>query len=503
MSANNIVNRIRIPGIPQVIPLLTVMMEVFWIYTWLLWLSTIPALHWNSTPLNLVSCLMLGILVEIFVRLTVTSQWSLKRVRLTILPFSFLLLGILVRLNLGGGYSIEDSSWFNYIGGNTSELAAASAFGIFIIWRGISAGQQDNSFTGLYRSFVIGLVAIILVLVMWRVGASPISSIWQSIGLEILLFFGCGLLALAISNLERLRIELLQHQEATSSFSRRWLSMLVILVLVILGVGIVMTGLLSQGTGSSIVHFLGNLGNWLLTGFLYLLYPLGFLVQILLWVARFILALIRREPPPPLDPNSMGGNVNDLFKDAGEGGLPTALVQTLKWGSILIVSGLVIFFLSRMLSRYWKAKSEEGVEEVNETLGTWNLLKMDLRGFLSWLFRWLHRRRPLQIDEDAQFRSPALETQGDKLYTIREIYQALLWEGRQNGTPRRSTETPYEYKLRLQEHRETMSEELNSLTEAYIVERYGQINPPPEKVSWLNGIWRSLREKFRNKESEL
>jgi hypothetical protein len=89
------------------------------------------------------------------------------------------------------------------------------------------------------------------------------------------------------------------------------------------------------------------------------------------------------------------------------------------------------------------------------------------------------------------------------LYTIREIYQALLWEGRQNGTPRRSTETPYEYKLRLQEHRETMSEELNSLTEAYIVERYGQINPPPEKVSWLNGIWRSLREKFRNKESEL
>src|SRR5512135_1776966 len=108
MSGNNIVNRIRIPGMPQVIPLLTVMMEVFWIYTWLLWLSTIPALRWNTTPLNLVSCLVLGILVEIFVRLTITGQWSLKRVRLTILPFSFLFLFLLVRLNLGGGYSIGD-----------------------------------------------------------------------------------------------------------------------------------------------------------------------------------------------------------------------------------------------------------------------------------------------------------------------------------------------------------------------------------------------------------
>ena len=488
---------------PQVIPLLTVMMEVFWIYTWLLWLSTIPALRWSSTPLNLISCLLLGILVEIFVRLTITSQWSLKRVRLTILPFSFLFLFILVRLNLGGGYSIGDANWFTYVGSKTSELVAAGAFGVLIIWRGISAGQQDNSFTGLYRRFVLGLVGIILVLVMWRIGSSPISSIWQSIGLEILLFFGCGLLALAISNLERLRIELLQHQEATSSFSRRWVSMLVILVLVILGVGIVMTGLLSQGTGSSIVHFLGNLGNWLLTGFLYLLYPLGFLAQILLWVAQFILALIRREPPPPLDPNAMGGNVSDIFKDVGEGGLPTALVQTLKWGSILIVSGLVIFFLSRMLSRYWKAKSEEGVEEVNETLGTWNLLKMDLRGFLSWLFRWLHRRKPIQTDEESQIRPSALEPEGDQLFTIREIYRALLWEGRQTGTPRRTNETPYEYNQRLQQHREAMSDELNSLTEAYVAERYGQINPAPEKVRWINGIWRSLRNKFRNKESEL
>jgi hypothetical protein len=175
----------------------------------------------------------------------------------------------------------------------------------------------------------------------------------------------------------------------------------------------------------------------------------------------------------------------------------------LKWGSIIIVAGLVVFFLSRLLTRYWKAKTEEGVEEVQETLGSWNLLKMDLRSFLNMLFRWLRRRKPTQMEDQTQFRSPALEAQDDKLYTIREIYQALLWEGRQNGTPRRANETPYEYNRRLQEHRETMTEDLNTLTEAYVIERYGQINPGPEKVNWLNRVWRSLRNKFRNKESDL
>jgi hypothetical protein len=503
MSVTRFINKIGIPGMPQVIPILMVMMEVFWIYAWLIWISTIPTLGWRATPLNLVSCLALGVIVEVMVRTALSSRWSLTKVRWIIIPVSLLVLFFLIRLNLTGSAQIWNLNWFNYIARETSELVTASIFGIVIIWRGISAAQQDNSFSGLYHRFIFGLVAIILVLILWRFGISQITNIWQSIGLEVLFFFGCGLLAMAISNLERLRVELTQHQEATTSFSRRWVSMLILLVVAILVIGIVMTGLLSQDTGSTIVHFLGNLGHWLLTGLLYLLYPVGFVGQLLFWIAKWILALIRREPPPPLDPNSLGGNLPESWAKEGEGALPEALIQALKWGSILIVSGLVVFFLSRLLARYWKVKSEEGVEEVNETLGSWNLLKMDLRTFLGWLFRWLRRGKPAQIEDEAQFRSPALEGDAEKLYTIREIYQALLWEGRQNGTPRRTYETPHEYNRRLQEQRENVTEELNTLTEAYVVERYGHINPAPDNVSWLNRVWRSLRDKFRNKESDL
>jgi hypothetical protein len=502
MQVTGLFNKIRIPGLPQVIPILAVMMEVFWIFTWLIWVSTMPALRWKSTPLNLISCLILGVLVEVIVRLAVSSRWSLKKIRWVVIPASFVFLFLIIRLNLGGGLALFDADWFNFIGGKISDLVTACIFGVLIIWRGISSGQQDNSFSTIYRRFITGLVGIIFVLIVWRFSSELVSNIWHGVGLEILLFFGCGLLALAIANLERLRVELTQHQEATASFSRRWVTMLIIMVVGILGVGIILTGLLSQETGASIVHFLGMLGNWLLTGFLYLLYPVGFVVQVMLWIARYILALIRREPPPPLDQENMG-EMPEFMQGNGEGALPVALVQTLKWGSILIASGLVVFFLSRLLSRYYKVKTEEGVEEVHETLGSWNLLRMDLRAFVNWLFRWLRRRKALNNEDEDGFYSPALEKEGNKQYTIREIYQALLWEGRQNGTPRRAHETPYEYNRRLQEHRETMAEELNTLTEAYVVERYGQINPAPEKVSWLNRVWRSLRDKFRNKESDL
>ncbi|HSW58125.1 MAG TPA: DUF4129 domain-containing protein [Dehalococcoidales bacterium] len=501
MNVPQLVNKIRIPGLPQVIPVLTVMMEVFWIYTWLLWITTLPALGWEAPPLNLISCLALGILVTVAVHLALSSRWSLIRVRWTLIPASLVLLFIVIRLNLDGGFFFFDPAWFQNLDNLASALITASIFGVFIIWRGINAGLQDNSFTSIYRRFLTGLFGIIVVLIIWRMSGSAVSSIWQGVGLEVLLFFGCGLLALAIANLERLRLELKQHQEATASFSRRWVSMLIIMVVAILLMGIILTGLLSHETGAAIVRFLGNLGHWLLTGLLYLLYPVGYLVEVLLWIGRFILSLIRREPPPVFD-QEMGGNMPDEWLQAGEGGLPAALVAALKWGSIIIASGLVIYFLSRLLNRYYKVKTEEGVEEVHEALGTWKLFQMDLRGFLNTLLRWLLRRKSTAESGAEQVTTPPAVEESDRIFTIRELYQALLWEGRYNGIPRRASETPNEYNRRLKENRANAAGELDALTEAYVLERYGQTNQPPEKVSWLNEVWRNIRRKFRNKEAE-
>jgi hypothetical protein len=498
----NIASKLKIPALSNVIPILVVMMEVFWVYSWLIWISSMPNVNWTNPPLNLASCLLLGLFVEIIVHRSLASHWSITRVRFTVVPLSFLLLFVLFRFNLGGGYNLFDPHWFSYAGSRIGLLVTVAIFGTLLIWRAISAGLQDNSFTSIYRRFVFGLVAIILVLIFWRFNGRQVASIWQSIGLEVLLFFGCGLLALAISNLERLRLELAQHQEATASFSRRWISMLIILVVAILVLGLLLTGVLSLDTGRSIVNVLGKLGNWLLTGFLYLLYPVGLVGQLFYWVMRWILALIRREPPPQQQEGDTG-DPNRMFQQNVEAHLPVALVQTLKWGSIILVIALVVFFLSRLLSRYWKVKSDEGIEEVHETLGSWNLFKMDLRSFFDWLFQRFRRRAQVSEDAAILLRPEVSENEDNKLYTIREIYRGVLWEGRNEGTPRRSQETPFEYSQRLKQHRADLADELDTLTQAYVVERYGQINPEPEKVTWLNRVWRSMRNKFRNKDGEV
>jgi hypothetical protein len=476
------------------------MMEVFWIYAWLVWLSYIPALRWESTPLNLISCLALGVAVEIVVRLTLAGRWSLQKVRLVVIPLSFLLLIILMRLNLGGGYALFDTGWFKFIPQQVTSFIFSGIFGLIIIWRAISTGQQDNSFTSLYHRFVFGLAGIILVLIVWRFGSPDTVSIWQGVGPEILLFFGCGMLALATSNLEKLRMEMRQQQEATASFSRRWISMLIILVAAILVIGVLVVSLLSVDTGADIVNFLGKLGSWLLEGLLYLLYPIGFIAQLLFYVVRFFVNLLRGESTPQFDmlnPNEMP----EYVQQGGEGALPAVLVTVLKWLVILAAAGLIIYFLSRLLARNWKGKTEEGVEEVHETLGSWSLFKADMRHILAWLFGWLRRRKPPAVNPPAVYKSPAIEPEVDAQYTIREIYQALLWEARQSGLPRRPDETPYEYYQRFIRQRSLLQSELSDLTEAYVIERYSEINPEAEQVRRLNILWRNLRDKLRESDN--
>jgi hypothetical protein len=148
--------------------------------------------------------------------------------------------------------------------------------------------------------------------------------------------------------------------------------------------------------------------------------------------------------------------------------------------------------------RFCEGRVEKEIEEEHETLFSWNAFKIDLRVFLSWLFRWAHRRKTAPAPEAFPIPVPILTGQEDtgKIFSIRELYQALLWQGRQLGTPRRKTETPYEYRPIIKSRMGTAGDEVDALTEAYIVERYGQVKPAPEKLTLLNRLWRNLRSKI-------
>jgi hypothetical protein len=499
MSAVNKLFNLKMPGLAQAVPVLAVFMEIFWSYAWLVWLSSLTALGWAHPPLNLWSCILQALFSEVLSRYALSRKWSLKRVRLVVLPSSLILLLLLVRLNLGGGYMLWDGAWINYAGSHIAELAIGLVFGVFLTWRGLSVGGQRNSFREVYNRFLVGLVAIILLLILWGMTGGQIANISSSAAIYTLLFFGTGLLGMATANLEALRIELLQHQEAAGSFNRRWVSMLVALVLVILGIGIAFAAVFSSDLASTLVHALGTFGDWLLTAFIYLLYPVAFLAAGLYYVARWILSLITHgQPPEPPQMNGMA-DLKDLVQGESTVQIPEGVLIALKWLLVLLVAGLVIFFLARIIIRYSQSKTSEDIEEVHETLWSWGLFSADLRALLAWLFRWARRKERSGTAADAPVVAvPLIEEDTGRIYSIRELYRAWLWQAGQRWSPRRRSETAYEYRRRLGESVEKVADEVDTLTEAYMQERYSQEKTPEDRLKLLNRLWHNLRSKLSN-----
>lgn len=492
------VTRLTFLDLNKILIIPTILMEIVWSYAWLIWISTWLTLHWDRPPLTLVGCIILGLVVGVLNRFSYARNWPLNRTRWIVLSGSLLLLVIIIRWNLAGGYSLNDTGWFSYATGEVSRIVAAFFFGLYVTWRAISASRPKYYFNDLYRQFVIGLSATIILLIVWDMSGTQLSSIWSSAGSYVIAYFGLGLLALAVLSLEKLRTELVHHQEAASSFQRRWLSMIVTIILLILGVSGAISNIFFGNGIQKIVHFLGVAGNWLATGLAYLLLPLGFLAEILIYVGLWLKSLFNPQTKPKL-------TIPDLsnLKKAAEGQSPVPIPETLlivlKWVALALVIGLALYFIARTLMRYWDSKSEEGIDEVHETFWSWSLFRADLRHFLLWLFRWVHwRKRNSSENLESPVPMAVSEGENDRIFNIRELYQAMLWQGRQMGIPRRKSETPYEYQQKLESRADIPREEIDALTEAYIADKYGLVNPTPQKVALLNRIWHNFRQKIMN-----
>jgi hypothetical protein len=121
---------------------------------------------------------------------------------------------------------------------------------------------------------------------------------------------------------------------------------------------------------------------------------------------------------------------------------------------------------------------------------------------LAWLFRWLKRKKMGQGEDSAPPEAALINLRDEqKIFSPRELYRALLWQGKEAGVSRRQSETPYEYSKKLGDQLGKGTDDIATLTQAYVSSRYGEVDPEPEKLSLLNRLWRTLKEKFTNKET--
>lgn len=491
-------------SISGAVGVLAVAGEVLWAYPWLAWIGRWDAVRWARPPLSLASVLALAVAVEVIARFTLGRGWPLRYVRLLVLAVAVALLAVLVRLGLGGNYSLFDTAWGRHAADNLSSLAGALAFGTYVIWRAISTGREHLAFEDLYRKFLLGLGGLVALFVLW--GATSRSGEFRrlvaSAGLYGVAYFALGLLALALVNLQSIREEMVQKEGASRLMDRRWLSLLLGTVLAIVGVSLALASVLSLDLAALLLHPLNVLANWLLVAFIYVVgYPLGVVAAILIYILRFLVHLAGGgQRTGPLNITNVSDFLSDLQK-ASQGqearGIPPEAAVSLKWVFIALVTVAVLLVLARALFRYWKGKPEE-VEEVSESLWTWQVLRDDifsiLRGLLQWLGRWRPARKRQAVPPPAATVEVLDETQ---VFSIRELYQALLWEGRGTGQPRKPSETPYEYENRLESALDVPVPGLQAITSAYVAYRYGGIAAQGEQLVTLNRLWRQVRMLLR------
>ena len=483
------------------LPPLAVLMEALWAYPWFVWIGDWHVLNWPAPPLTLASAVLLPATAMLMSRAALARNWAPARTLSVVLPVLLLQLGLIVRLNLGGGHALWDFGWWGYAVEQRAIIAGALAFGVYLLWRGISIGMETPSFEAIYRRFLFGLTALVLLLAFMAMipGADEPRRSLESTGFYVIGFLSIGLLSMGLVNLKTIWDEMLRRDEASSAVSRRWFSMLLGVVFAVIAVSLVVAGAFSFNLATALLHPLRVLGDWLLTVFIYVVaFPLGVIASVLIYVFRFLASLLPRgEPPQPLSIQGPA-EMQRVVEGQGTHSFPPEAALVLKWGLVALLVALVVFILARTLIRYSRGRRrDEEIEEVSESLWSWDGFKTDLRSFLSRLLGRFKRKRPVVPAAASPPLSIARETDTGAVFTVRDIYRGLLWEARRSGVPRHQSETPSEYKGRLETSIESEDEAIQAITEAYIEERYGRMDASGERLSALNRSWRSLRSALR------
>ena len=191
-----------------------------------------------------------------------------------------------------------------------------------------------------------------------------------------------------------------------------------------------------------------------------------------------------------MPPSATGNATAPPFPEAIPRELPPEAVLVIKWLAITAVAAAVIYILARALARLRGRREEEEIEEIHESLFTWDRLGKDLRDLLSGMAK-RFQRKPLE--------APAIDYRADETQRldIREIYRRLLWEAARAGFSRFCQETPAEYSRRVGYRLHGGRELLAQLTEIYMGVRYGEIPISEKELDSANSAWRQLRDLLR------
>jgi hypothetical protein len=470
-------------------PLAVVLMEVFWVYPWLVWLGTWPMFAESRPVLSLGSVVItLGLSIWV-TRLTIKQKWPLWHIRSFIVGGGLVVVLLVLAVDYRAGYGFLSGEWFTYIFqvlrntlSSPHTIVIAIPVLLYLWWRGIILGQTTSYFRDIYRTFVLGMAALIALIIIWQISSSSgrFNEPGTDIGWYILAFFFFGLISIAVCHLYLMRSSMPREEARLTSVWRSLPIMLVVIIIVVL-LGFGVASIFSPGLFESIGHAFNTVGSFFGKILGYILTPIIYIAEWLVRLVKYILSLLKgnQEQEQPAEPGQQ-----PEWGDITPEDMPLWATEAIKWFVVAIVVGLVLFILYKAVSRIRARGARDEIEEIHESLFSWKGLRDDLKGWLSSLFK---RREELikqyHIDENAK---------GE--LDIREIYRHLQWEGSRSGLPRRHSETATEYYARMRQAAPEGDEPLKNITGEYENVRYGEIIVPQERVHNANSLWQKLKE---------
>ncbi len=483
----------------RLLPLPAIAMEALWLYPWMVWFASRDVVTWVHPPLGLGSSLL--VLAVAYVTSRRAPQSGGVMGRLALLGGNLVLAALLLRLEQGGGHALWSSGWFDHAQDNLQKLIAGFFYGAFLIWRGASLGRDEIAFDGLYRRFVFGFLALALLLIIWsgddRGAFEPLGGV---VVLYVAGFFFAGLTALALSNLRSLNLESSRLAAGSQRVGGRWFSLAMALALMMVLAAVGAASVASLDFTTYVAEPVSTLANWLLLAVLYaVVFPLVFAAVGFAFALRWLLSLLRRDQERPDFEAPAASDLRDLAEGEEKFHIPPEVLTAAKWGLVALGIVVVSLILVRMFVRRRAGIRRLVVEEVSEYLWSWSRFWADLLSFLGGLFGFFRARLPRR--EGVAMPVAAKERLDERRrLNIREIYQGLLWEGREAGRPKRASETPWEYAERLESTMGGHASEVREITDTYVRARYGHEAVEEGRGRLLNQLWRRLRRAFRAEE---
>ncbi len=477
-------------------PLSVVLMEAFWVYPWLVWIGGWPLFDESRPVLSLAAVIIVMAVSLTVTRVVLRQKWPMWSVRSIIIGGGLLAILLALAFEYVEGHGFLSGGWFAYVGqllwhtfSHPHTIVVAILVLLYLLWRGISLGQTTSYFRDIYRSFLLGMVALIVLIILWQIssGSDRFAPPGPVVGLNVMAFFFFGLIAIAVCHLYAMR-GMMPKEEAALTSVKRWLPIMLGVVGGMTLIGLIVASVFSEEFFTAIGQGVGIAFDFLGKVFNYILIPFNYIFEAIFWVLRFLVDLIRSEQP--FQPEG-SGNMS-MFGEVGAtgGGIPEVATLAIKWFVIAVIAAAVVFILVKAISRFGARRSREEIEEIHESLFSWRGFRDDLALLLKMMGDKFRRER-------GPASKPHLDDDESRRLNIREIYRHLLWQAASSGIARRRHETPSEYAGRLERAVPESSEPLDGITDLYIGVRYGETSVPEEQVDNANTLWRALRGLLR------